>query len=105
MAKHVQTFSGVVLADDSEFSLGDLCKACSIHADWLIELVQEGILEPRGHSETEWRFSGVELLRVRTVIHLQRDLQVNLAGAALALELLDEIDRLHARLQTLQPME
>jgi chaperone modulatory protein CbpM len=32
--------------------------------------------------------------RVRTVVRLQRDLGVNLPGAALALELLDRIDEL-----------
>jgi len=34
------------------------------------------------------------LRRVKTAIHLQRDLGVNLAGAALALELLDRITEL-----------
>ena len=35
------------------------------------------------------------------VIRLQHDLRVNLAGAALALDLLDEIDQLRARLRAL----
>jgi len=35
--------------------------------------------------------------RVRTAVHLQRDLGVNLAGAALALELLDRIAELEHR--------
>jgi chaperone modulatory protein CbpM len=99
MSKSIQTLSGIVLDEDLEFSLAELCRACSIHAERLIELVDEGILEPTGHSQREWRFSAPQLLRVRTVIHLQRDLGINLAGAALALQLLDEIDRLHGRLQ------
>jgi chaperone modulatory protein CbpM len=36
--------------------------------------------------------------RVRTVVRLQRDLGVNLPGAALALELLERIEELQRRL-------
>ena len=104
MATPIQTFNGILLEDDYEVSTAELCRACSIHADWLIELVNEGILEPRGRNVTDWRFSGVEILRVHTVIRLQQDLQVNLAGAALALDLLDEIDSLRARLRALDPL-
>lgn len=101
MASNMQTYSGVLIEDDDELSLGELCRACAIHADWLIELVNEGILEPRGQDARHWRFSSLELVRVRRVMRLQQDLDVNLAGAALALQLLDEIDSLRARLRTL----
>jgi chaperone modulatory protein CbpM len=97
----MQTLSGILLEDDYQVSLAELCRACSIHADWLIDLVNEGIVEPSGTNVADWRFSSVEIVRVHTVIRLQQDLQVNLAGAALALELLDEIDNLRARLRAL----
>ena len=102
MAGKQTIISGVVLADSMEYSLADLCRACSIHAEQLIELVDEGILEPRGRSQKNWRFSGVALVRARTALRLQRDLGVNLAGAALALQLLDEIDQLRNRVYGLQ---
>lgn len=97
--------NGVLLEEDMELTLGELCRACCIHADWLIDMVDEGIVEPRGHGQTEWRFSGVQLVRVRTVIRLHRDLGLNLAGAALALDLLDEIDTLYGRLQSQQHIQ
>lgn len=103
MAKQMQTLSGILLEDDYQVSLAELCRACSIHADWLIELVNEGIIEPRGKRVADWRFSSIEIVRIHTVIRLQQDLQVNLAGAALALDLLDEIDSLRARLRALDP--
>ena len=61
-----------------------------------------GILEPSGdrpavESAEDWEFHVSSVRRVRTVVHLQRDLGVNLAGAALALELLDQIAALKAR--------
>jgi len=42
------------------------------------------------------------LLRVQTTLRLQRDLEVNLAGAVLALELLDEIKQLRQQVAFLQ---
>ncbi|MBT8075014.1 MAG: chaperone modulator CbpM [Gammaproteobacteria bacterium] len=57
-------------------------------------LVDEGILDPVGDNVERWRFSVGSLRRVKTAVHLQRDLGVNLAGAALALDLLDRIAEL-----------
>ncbi len=43
---------------------------------------------------SQWRFSGFALMRVQRVLRLQHDFGVNLPGAALALDLLEELDRL-----------
>ncbi|WP_305909679.1 chaperone modulator CbpM [Methylomarinum sp. Ch1-1] len=93
---------GVVLEEEMEFTLVDLSRACSVHAEWIIALVDEGILEPSGNDVTEWRFSGDNLKRVLAVQHLQKDLGVNLAGSALVLELLEEIEALRARVAALE---
>ena len=73
-----------------------------VHAEWIVELVDEGILEPRGRDVLHWRFSGSSLQRARTVRHLQQDLRINIAGAALALDLMDEIEELHSHLCVLE---
>lgn len=75
----------------------ELCRACRVRQEWILELVEEGILEPQREYD-DWRFAGPSLRRVRTVWRLQRDLGVNLAGAALVLDLMEEIDTLRARL-------
>jgi chaperone modulatory protein CbpM len=69
-----------------------------VHAEWIVELVEQGIIEPRGDDLRHWRFSGSSLSRVMRVQRLQHDLGINLAGAALALDLLDEIRWLRSRL-------
>jgi chaperone modulatory protein CbpM len=99
MRKDILT--GLLLDEDCTLSLGELSRACMVHAEWIIELVDEGILEPIGGDTAHWRFSGPNLQRARTVMRLQRDLGVNLAGAALVLDLMDEIDRLRAHLRAL----
>jgi chaperone modulatory protein CbpM len=93
---------GPVLDDSVEMTLAELARACAADAEWLLSLVNEGILNPRGRAESEWRFTAVSIWRVRQVRRLQADLGVNLAGAALALELLAELDTARRRLASLE---
>ncbi|WP_444929229.1 chaperone modulator CbpM [Microbulbifer sp. SSSA002] len=101
MPKKVEQLSGVLLDEESELTLSELCRACGVPAERIIALVEEGIIEPRNR-QVQWRFSGICVRRVRRVYSLERDLGVNLAGAALALELLDEIERLQGHLARLE---
>lgn len=94
---HGKVLYGEVLGDGDLVSLADLCRSCTVETQTINMLVAEGILEPRGGDVEHWRFSVSSLRRVKTVIHLQRDLGVNLAGAALALDLLDRIAELERR--------
>lgn len=90
--------TGTIIEND-HLTLGQLCRACGVHADWVISLVEEGIIEPDGKEIHLWRFSGVNLVRVRSAIRLQRDLGVNLAGIALALDLMEELENLRTQLK------
>lgn len=89
--------SGNIIEDDNRLTLRQLCEACSVRADYIIELVDEGFIEPTGVSRSHWCFNGVAIQRVQKAWRLQRDLGLNLAGAALALELMEEIERLRAQ--------
>ncbi len=91
-------YSGHIVEQEIELSLGELSQVCGVNAEWLLMLVEEGILEPL-ESGTQWRFSGPCIQRVLTVQRLQRDLNINLPGIALALELLEENKALQARLE------
>jgi chaperone modulatory protein CbpM len=86
--------SALPLDDSVEFSLAELCVVCSVPEQLVVEIVAEGIVEPSGTAPTEWRFSGIAVTRIKRVIRLQHEFEVNLPGAALALELLEEIERL-----------
>jgi chaperone modulatory protein CbpM len=90
--------SGLILDEHAVFSLYELSTACRISVELLIEMVEEGIVAPAGNEPRGWTFCGLDVLRIHTAIRLQRDLRVNLAGAALALDLLAEIERLRGRL-------
>lgn len=90
-----------VLDEQTALTLDEVCRACAAQADLILELVEEGILSPEGPTPDDWRFSGVHLKRASVALRLQRDLGVNLAGAALALQLLEEIDVLRQSLHAL----
>ena len=91
--------SGSIFDDTTEITIVDLCEVCSIEIKLVDEMIDEGVLEPTGGSNEKRRFSYSSVRRTRTVVHLQRDLGLNVAGAALALELLDRIENLRARLR------
>lgn len=86
--------SAVLLDESVEFSLSELCSLCSVTEELVVEIVAEGIVAPVGRERAQWRFSGVALTRVQRVVRLQHDFGVNLPGAALALDLLEEVERL-----------
>lgn len=88
--------AGLLLDEECTLTLGELCRACMVSAEWIVELVDEGILEPAGQDIAHWRFSGPSLQRALIVMRLQRDLAINLAGAALVLDLMEEIETLRS---------
>jgi len=90
---------GVVVEEEIQFTLADLCRACRADSAQVIVLVDEGVLEPAGSSPEDWLFSGPSLRRARAALRLARDLELNVAGAALVLDLLDEIEILRSRLR------
>lgn len=94
-----KTQTGILLNEKSELSLSEVTQACSCSVEWVVELVDEGVLEPIGQEQTQWRFSGTNLLRARTARRLQHDLNINLAGVALALDLMEEIEIMRERLR------
>lgn len=86
-------YTGVVI-DEQTLTLEELCKACLVESSWVVSLVNEGVLDPEGQSQSCWLFSGACLQPIHTIKRLESDLGINIAGAALILELLDENKRL-----------
>ena len=93
--------TGDVLEEDERLTLVELCQICNAPAERIIEIVEEGIVEPSGEAAENWQFHGVSVRRVRFVLNMERDLGVNTAGSALALELLEELEGLRKRLRYL----
>lgn len=91
------------VGSESAITLAELCRVFEIHADDVIELVEYGVVEPfAGQHPSQWRFPGHALVRMRRALRLRRDLAVEPAGAALALDLIEELQVLRSRLAALE---
>lgn len=79
-------------------SLQDLCRFCQADEAWVLELVEHGVLTPKGSKIESWQFRGVNIVRAKKARRLGRDLGINIAGVALVLELLEQRDAALRRL-------
>jgi len=90
-----------VIDEQTTFTTAELCRSCGVEAELIEAMIEQGILEPTGRRGRHWCFHASSLRRTRITLHLQRDLGVNLAGAALALDLLERIEALDTRLRAM----
>ncbi|CFX50953.1 Chaperone modulatory protein CbpM [Candidatus Filomicrobium marinum] len=100
--KQSSVHTAELVSSTTRLTITEICQSCNVDRTWISELVSEGVLEPEGRSEGEWRFAAFTVSRVATARRLERDFNLNIPGIALALELLDEIEGLRARLRALE---
>lgn len=93
------TSLGLWIGDQGVLSLEELAVACGTETSVIIDLVDLGILSPQGVESSVWRFGATDLSRARRLLRLTRDFEASLEAAAVMLDLLEETERLRARLQ------
>ncbi len=98
----VGSLSGDIFEEYAVLSVDELSRLCAVDRTSIVELVEEGVLTVIEIDAAEWRFAGVALRRARLALRLQRDLEINLPGVALALELMEEMERLRRELEVLR---
>lgn len=102
MAQSETGIEGVLLDEGLTLSFSEITQLCGGSSRAVKLMVTEGLLHPKGRRPADWRFNGAEVRRAQRAMRLRRDLDLNLAGAALALDLLDELEDLRGRLRTLE---
>jgi chaperone modulatory protein CbpM len=89
----------IAFEHEPTFTLAELCVRLRVHADGVVELVEHGVATPeQGSAPADWRFSARSLRRTARALRLLQDLGLNAAGAALAVDLLDELEAARLRL-------
>ncbi|WP_414040587.1 chaperone modulator CbpM [Acidithiobacillus sp. M4-SHS-6] len=81
------------LLEDGDFCF-DLPRFCSLlhcNEGEAVQLVRYGVIHPEGSGPQHWRFRSLDLYRARLSRRLARDLEIDLAGAALAVDLLERL--------------
>lgn len=84
----------LIIADYSEqplLDINELCEICAVTPEFVSQVIAYEIILPVS-SNTE--FDLTQLKRLQAAIRLQRDLDLNLAGVAMVLDLLDELEQL-----------
>jgi chaperone modulatory protein CbpM len=88
------------------YDLDELAARCGVDVSFIQQLVELGVIDTHPDSPTPFahqlRFTCDVTLRVGKVVRLQQDLGVNQEGAAVILELLDQIDALERQLAGLK---
>lgn len=98
-----RTIQAIDAQHGSLFTLSDICQHCGVHAEIIIEMVEHGVVEPAGvDAGKHWLFAGDALTRLIRAQRLRRDLQLDLAGLALSLDLLDEIEAMRRQIASLR---
>lgn len=83
-------------ADGGVFTLHEVCERGECHAEFVIKLVNYGIVTPleENYPPREWQFDVIALARLQRALRLQQDLKLNLPGLAVSLDLLDEVQQM-----------
>jgi chaperone modulatory protein CbpM len=94
--------TGEIFEEYAVLSVDELSRLCAVERTYIVELVEEGVLQVAAVEAEQWRFAGTALRRARMALRLQRDLEINLPGVALALELIEELDAMRRELQSVR---
>jgi chaperone modulatory protein CbpM len=86
-----------IIDENGSLTVLEILASTRLEHEELRAMVDAGLLEPEGPTE-EWRFASRDLRRLRTAQRLMHDLDVNLSGAAVILDLIEERDRLRAQI-------
>ena len=84
--KHSPEFNDIIM------SLDELVSACGQERQWVIELMEESIIEYDVPERKQ--FTGYQLTTVRRASRLSRDFEASVPAIGLILELLDELEQL-----------
>jgi chaperone modulatory protein CbpM len=102
MSPSDQTLPGTLFSEATMLSLEELSRMCSVDERHIVQYVEEGVLNVI-EVRSQWQFTGDALRRARLAVRLERDLELNLAGVALAVDLIEEIEQLRRELKSRRP--
>lgn len=95
-------FTGVLIEDTTTYTAIEVCQKYHIPQELLIEMIEHGLFPRTTTSPEQISFDAKALRRMESAFRLHNDLGINLPGVTLALELLDEIEKIHSELNILR---
>lgn len=101
MEKHLIK-AGVLVDEQSTISFVEVCQRYDIAENWLIDLLDQGLFNVSVINRESLLFNQTMLRRIQSARRLQHDLNINLSGVVLVLELLDQLSQVRQELDILQ---
>lgn len=94
--------TAVVIQETTTFTVTEICQRCNLPYAFLKQMVEHGMFESQLDLEENFALDLVQVNRIESAFHLHNDLEINMPGIALVLELRDEIDHLQKELALLR---
>jgi len=88
-----------IIEDSAPVPCAEVLTRTRLERTNLVEMVEAGVVTPNGTTIEQWTFVRRDVKRLEAARRLISDLDINIAGAALILELLDERDDLLKKLR------
>ena len=97
MRKSEMIIEGILQDERVTYTLVEISEICVIDLPVLDQMLEYGIIEPQIKDHGK-HYDYRALRRVKKAVRLHHDLAINWEGISLVLDLLEEIDTLHRRL-------
>lgn len=97
-----KTYKPEAIEQNQGYSVQEVCQRYCLESEFVIQCVDIGITEVRGSAQIDtWVIPVESAPRMAKAWRLQHDLELDFTGLALVLDLLDEIDQLNSRVETM----
>jgi chaperone modulatory protein CbpM len=93
---------GLLIEETTTVSFTEVCHKYNIPKELLIEMIEQGLFPNQPTQIEQIALDQKALRRIEAAFRLHRDLGINLSGVALAIELLEEIEKMRAELNILR---
>ncbi len=93
---------GVLIEETTTISFYEVCHKYNISEELLSEMVEQGLFPNQPSDKDRIALDQKALRRLEAAFRLHKDLGINLPGVALALDLLEEIEKMHKELEILR---
>ncbi|MBS0350531.1 MAG: chaperone modulatory protein CbpM [Proteobacteria bacterium] len=94
--------SGIIIEKSQALTLDEFCNAIHSEPQLITKMIEYQLLHPEGNEPSEWRFDSVSIKKGRIAASFYYDLEINLQGIALALQLLDQNEQLQKKIDILE---
>lgn len=97
--------TSIIIEETTTFTVEEICTRCKIPHELLVQMLEHGLFELNSDLSDNTLIDLKTLKRIEAAFRLHQDLEINMPGISLILELKDELDRLQQELDLLNKLK